>query len=304
MPIDAHRLLILRAVQRAGGVVPAARTLYLSPSAVSQHLTRLEAETGLSLVDRSRRGGGRTVALTAAGQALAEQGDRVADALAEAERTAMALRGERRGPVRVGGFATVLRRLVGPAVADLAITEPTIAPAVSEVDEAAGLAQLRAGELDLLLLERVPGSPPPRGVVVEDLLRDPFRIAVPAGWPAHSARTLLAGPWIAGAPGTPARAALDALGAAAGVELDIRHVCDQYPSMIALAVAGLGACVVTELVLDFFQPDGVRVDTGPLDPGARLVSVAHRRGRAEPGPAAAGVLEALRAHAARRREGG
>ena len=46
MPIDAHRLLVLRAVQRAGGVVPAARVLYLSPSAVSQHLTRLEAETG------------------------------------------------------------------------------------------------------------------------------------------------------------------------------------------------------------------------------------------------------------------
>jgi molybdate transport repressor ModE-like protein len=297
MPIDAHRLMVLRAVQRAGGVVPAARALYLSPSAVSQHLARLEAETGLSLVDRTRRGGGRAIALTAAGQALAEQGDRVADALGEAERAVMALRGERRGPVRVGGFATVLRRLVGPAVADLAIAEPTIVPTVTEVDEATGLAQLRAGELDLLLIERVPGARPPRAVAVEDLLRDPFRIVVPAGWPARAARELLEAPWIAGAPGTPARAALDALGDREGVRLDIRHVCDQYPSMIALVLAGLGACVATELVLDFFRPDGIRVDAGPLDLGARTISVVHRRGRAEPGPAAAGMLEALRARA-------
>ena len=88
MRIDPHRLLILRAVQRAGGVLPASRALYLTPSAVSQHLTRLEAETGLSLVDRTRRGGGRSLALTAAGRALAEQGERVAEVLAEAERAA------------------------------------------------------------------------------------------------------------------------------------------------------------------------------------------------------------------------
>ena len=46
MRVDPHRLLVLRAVLRAGGVQPAARALFLSPSAVSQHLTRLEAETG------------------------------------------------------------------------------------------------------------------------------------------------------------------------------------------------------------------------------------------------------------------
>src|SRR5919109_4667642 len=115
MRIDPHRLLVLRAVQRAGGVLPASRALYLTPSGVSQHLTRLEEETGLSLVDRTRRGGGRSLALTAAGRALADQGERVAEVLAEAERTAIALRGERSGPVRIGGVATGLCRLVRPA---------------------------------------------------------------------------------------------------------------------------------------------------------------------------------------------
>jgi molybdate transport repressor ModE-like protein len=299
MRIDPHRLLVLRAVQRAGGVLPAARALYLSPSAVSQHLSRLEAETGLSLVDRSRRGGGRSLALTAAGQELAQRGERVAEVLAEAERAAMALRGERSGPVRIGGFATVLRRLVGPAVVDLAIAEPSIVPTVMEVDEADGLAQLRAGELDLVILERRPDAPPQRGVVAEDLLRDAYRVVVPAGWPVHDdAETLLGGRWIAGHQGTPARAALDALAAEAGIAPDIRHLCDEFTSMLALVGAGLGAAVVTDLVLEFLPAGNVRVSAGPLDPGARIIYVAHRRGRAEPGAAAAATLEALRAHAA------
>jgi DNA-binding transcriptional LysR family regulator len=297
MLIDPHRLLVLRAVQRAGGVLPASRALFLTPSAVSQHLTRLEAETGLSLIDRTRRGGGRTLGLTAAGRALAEQGERLAEVLAEAERAAMALRGERSGPVRIGGFSTILRRLVGPAVVDLAIAEPAIVPAVTEVDAASGLAQLRAGELDLLLLERRPDAAPPRGVATEDLLRDPYRVVVPTSWPVDDdPETVLGGRWIAGHEGTPARAALDALAAAVGAQPDIRHLCDEYTSMLALVGAGLGAAVVTDLVLDFLPPTNVRVTAGPLDPGARIIFVAHRRGRAEPGAAAAATLEALRRH--------
>ena len=134
---------------------------------------------------------------------MAEQGERLAEVLAEAERAAMALRGERSGPVRIGGFSTILRRLVGPAVVDLAIAEPSIVPSVTEVDAANGLAQLRAGELDLLLLERRPDAAPPRGIPAsEDLLRDAYRVVVPTTWPVHdNPGTLLRGRWIAGARG-------------------------------------------------------------------------------------------------------
>jgi molybdate transport repressor ModE-like protein len=296
MTVDPHRLLVLRAVQRAGGVQAAARALYLSPSAVSQHLARLETETGLSLVDRTQRGGGRKLVLTAAGRELAERGERVAEVLAEAESAVMALRGERSGPVRIGGFATVLRRLVGPAVVDLAIAEPAIVPTVTEVNERAGLAQLRAGELDLLILERWPDAPLPRGVATVDLMRDAYRIAVPASWPDGT--DVLRGPWIVGSEGTAARASLEALASAEGARLDVRHSCDEFASVLALVAAGLGAALVTDLVLDLLPIGGVRVLASPLDVGARLVYVAHRRGRAEPGPAATAVLEALRAHGA------
>src|SRR5262245_13376909 len=116
MPIDPRRLLVLRAVRRAGGVLPAARTLHLTPSGISQHLRRLETETGLTLVDKSVRGGGRSLQLTADGLRLAAEADRVADALADAERVADQLSGRRSGPVRIGGFASALDVLVAPAI--------------------------------------------------------------------------------------------------------------------------------------------------------------------------------------------
>jgi len=167
---------------------------------------------------------------------------------------------------------------------------------VTEVGQAEGLAQLRAGELDLLLLERWRDAPPPRGVVAEDLLRDAYRVVVPSSWPLHDdPETLLNGRWIAGHEGTAARAALDAL--AAGAELDIRHLCTEFTSMLALVGAGLGAAIVTDLVLESLPLTHVRVSAGPLDPGARILYVVHRRGRAEPGAAAASTLDALRAHA-------
>ena len=43
MQIDPRRLAVLRAVADAGGVLAAASVLHLTPSAVSQHIARLEA---------------------------------------------------------------------------------------------------------------------------------------------------------------------------------------------------------------------------------------------------------------------
>jgi len=59
MQIDPRRLAVLGAVANAGGVLAAATVLHLTPSAVSQHIARLEADTGVVLLDRSRLGGRR-----------------------------------------------------------------------------------------------------------------------------------------------------------------------------------------------------------------------------------------------------
>ncbi len=300
MGLDPRRLLVLHAVWRDGSVQAAAGRLHLTPSAVSQHLTRLEAETGVGLLDRTRLGGGRSIGLTAAGRALAEHAERLAGALADAEHTLATLRGGAVGAVAIGAFPTAVRRLVAPAVAVLARTHPGLQPRVIEISEPAALTDLAAGRLDVAVLE-LDGEAPQRditGIVEKPLLRDDYRIVLPAAWAGREDRDVLDGPWVAGPSGSAARTALDRLARNCGVDrLDVRHECLEFPAALALVDAGLCAALVPELALNQFAHAQAHVHRGALDAGARVLTVAHRSGRAEPTAATGAVMVALRQQA-------
>ena len=300
MSLDPRRLLVLHAVWRDGSVQAAAARLHLTPSAVSQHLARLEAETGVGLLDRTRLGGGRSIALTDAGRALAEHAEKLAGALADAEQTLSTLRGGPVGTVVIGAFPTAVRRLVAPAVAALARTHPGLQPRVVEISEPAALAELAAGRLDVAILE-VDGDAPQRhttGIVERPLLRDPYRIVVPAAWAGRQDGEVLAGPWIGGPPGSAARAALDRVAVNSRVaRVEVQHECLEFPAALALVEAGLGAALVPELALIQFAPTHAHVHRGALDAGARVLTVAHRTGRAEPTAATSAAITSLRQQA-------
>lgn len=299
MSLDPRRLLVLRAVHRQGGVLAAAEHLRLTPSAVSQHLARLEAETGLALVDRSQLGGGRSIRLTAAGQAVSAHVDDLAAALAAAEQTVSTLRGAAAGPVVVGAFPTAIRRLVAPAVAALHGSHPDLRPRVVEASEPRAVHDLAAGRLDVAVLEQdgdAAGRSTP-GIVERPLLRDPYRVVVPRTWPDRGDEELLAGPWVAGPAGSAARTALDRLVGATVGRPDIAHECLEYPAALALVGAGLGAALVPDLALDQLSHPDVRVHPTGLDAGARVLTVAHRSGRHEPTAAVDALLVELRRQA-------
>ena len=76
MILDPRRLRFLLAVARYGGVLAAADELDVTASAVSQQLSKLEQETGRSLLQRTPTGS----VLTPAGLALAEAARRAVDA--------------------------------------------------------------------------------------------------------------------------------------------------------------------------------------------------------------------------------
>jgi DNA-binding transcriptional LysR family regulator len=279
MPIDPHRLLVLRAVHRTGSVQAAAAALHLTASGVSQHLTRLEAETRLALLDRSRRGGGRAVTLTGAGLALAGRADAVAQSLAEAQREADRLREGTQGTVRVGGFATALGAFVVPALHEVAVSDPALRVRVLEVSAAEGVDLLRAGELDLLLHERyseatAPTPGPHPGLVEDDLGRDAFRIVVPrVGAVPDTLEELLAGPWVTSPQRHGAHRILEQLSARHGVATGHQHVCTESRTMLALVAAGLGATIVPDLTLSQVPTDGVRVFGTAVDVGVRVLTV-------------------------------
>lgn len=83
MDVDVRRLMTLRAIRDAGGVLAAADALHISASAASQQLSKLERETGLLLVNRGGPGRAR---LTVAGARLCEHADVMAAVLRTASR--------------------------------------------------------------------------------------------------------------------------------------------------------------------------------------------------------------------------
>jgi len=299
MRIDPRRLAVLRAVADAGGVLAAASVLHLTPSAVSQHIARLEAETGVTLLDRSRLGGRRSAGLTAAGRLLARHATRLTDVLAAAEHDLAALTGQVSGPVVVGAFPTAVRHIVAPAAVALAETAPGVTVHIRQTEPGPGRATLRSGGLDLLITEtdsatgtHSDADTDLRGLVATRLFDDPYRIVVPAGWgPVAGVDALVGRPWVDGPAGSASRRVLDRVAADHGVVLDRPHECLEFPAVLAVVAAGLAAGIVPALALPADVP-GVRVVDGP-PVGARRLDLVHRRGRNEPGAAAALVTGEL-----------
>jgi DNA-binding transcriptional LysR family regulator len=298
MRLDPRRLAVLGAVANAGGVLAAATALHLTPSAVSQHIARLEAETGVLLLDRSQLGGRRSARLTPAGTLLATHAARLADTLAAAERELAALTGQVTGPVGVGAFPTAIRQLVTPAVAEVAASTPAIDVRIAQTERAQGLAALQAGGLDLLLVEADPAEPPVTlsGLRAVRLLDDPYQIVVPRRWASMGIEALLRRPWVDGPPGSAARAAVDRIAAAYEVTLHRPHTCLEFPASLAIVSAGLAAAVVPALALPAVDPAAVEVLDEPAA-GARRIDLVSRRSRNEPGPAAEVVARAIAARA-------
>lgn len=300
MVLNPDRLLVLRAVVDAGGVVAAARRLHLAPSGVSQHLAALERETGLVLLDRSRRGGQRPARPTAAGRRLAEHAFRLAEVLAEAEAEVHALSGTIDGPVTLAAFPTAIRRLAAPALVALSRTHPGVRPHLVELDEEPALSALHAGDVDLVLVEddALRPRPAPHGTGSEPLLDDPYRLALPTEWPVPIAVTDLAGrPWVDGPPGSAVRRVLDRLRAATGLPLPGTHSCLEFPAALSLVDAGLAAALVPDLALTGAVPSGVRLSDVP-GLGARRLSAVHRTAPQQITPVVRVVIDALATAAA------
>lgn len=136
------------------------------------------------------------------------------------------------------------------------------------------------------------------GLAERPLLRDAYRVVVPLGWSDTADDDILTGPWIAAPTGSAARAALDRLARArGGPAFSVAHECLEFPATLALVGAGLGAALVPDLALTQTPHDGVRVHRGALDPGARVLTLAHRTGRNEPTPVVHALVVELRRQA-------
>ncbi len=110
---DLGKLLLFRDVVDAGGFSHAAARRGLSHSTVSKHIQSLEAELGVSLLNRTSR----SMSLTEAGSVVLGYSRRVGASVDELEGRLDELRGEVVGELRVTSLVHIGKHLVQPAIA-------------------------------------------------------------------------------------------------------------------------------------------------------------------------------------------
>lgn len=177
--MDLRRLRALQAVVETGSVTAAADQVGYTPSAVSQHITALERETGAVLLERAGRG----IRPTDAGRLLAEHARGLFSKVAEAEAAITALQSGNVGTLRVFSFPTAGASLIPPALATVRRELPHLEVdlRVAERDDSVPL--LRQGEADVVVAveDFALGGSPSDGLAWVHLLDDPYRLVLPRG---------------------------------------------------------------------------------------------------------------------------
>jgi DNA-binding transcriptional LysR family regulator len=250
--LQPHRLRALQAVVEAGSVREAAARLGYSPSAISQHIAALQAETRSVLLEPAGRG----VRPTPAGRLLSEHARAIFERLALAEAELDALNAGRLGTLRLATFATAGAELVPPALVAVraALPELDITLRSAERDEALGL--LRGALIDIALIEAHDHpAEPADGLVFQPLLRDPFRLLLPRGHRLARRRVIDLAE-VADEPWIDLRCEVDCCKRATaaaflGAGFEPRYVAqaDEYWPAQSFVAAGLGLALVPGLAL-------------------------------------------------------
>ncbi len=140
--LDRYR--IFYAVARAGNLTRAGERLFLSQSAVSQALKKLEAAIGSTLFVRTARG----VKLTAEGEVLFAHLQRAFRLIEEGERRVTELQRLQGGEVRVGASDTLCRHYLLPVLEAFHQEYPHIQIHVTNRTSRETVALLEAGRVD------------------------------------------------------------------------------------------------------------------------------------------------------------
>jgi DNA-binding transcriptional LysR family regulator len=297
--LDVHRLRLLRELDRRGTLGAVARALSYSPSAVSQQLSQLEAEAGVTLLEPAGRG----VRLTPLARILVTHAEAILERLEEAEADLRASVTEVRGTLRVASFQSVLFALIPTVLTRLAERHPGLRVEITHEQAVPAFDGLLAHEFDLVLGEEFPGValPPVTGARTQLLANDELFIVLPSRGPYAVGTTAgepfkladLAGvPWILDPPDSgPGQWARNAC-REAGFEPDVRYTGSDLLFEILLAERGHAAAVIPGLLLSAVPRPDARILRIPGRPHRRLTTGV-RAGAADQ-PAIRALRDALR----------
>ncbi|HKY13937.1 MAG TPA: LysR family transcriptional regulator [Microthrixaceae bacterium] len=286
--MDLKQLRALLAVSEHRSFSAAARALHTVQSNISTHVSRLEREMGVVLIDRA------TNALTEEGQVVAERARRIEAEFAALDSDVASLRDEVVGRVRLGVIGTTARWLVPPLLESLEASHPKVKVVVLDATTTSLIPQLISGSLELAVVNLPIDEPD----VLVELLFDEDRVLVAplshslAAYDVVTLADLAEHELLLPAQGTSFREELDAEAAARGVELKAKAEFDGMRLLASLAFSGFGAAVLPASASPAWL--GGDYKTIPIDGLiGRSVGVARRR-RGLPSAADRAVNDTLR----------
>jgi DNA-binding transcriptional LysR family regulator len=306
--LNVNRLRVLREVAHRGSFSAAADALSYTQSAVSQQIGALEAEVGMTLLERRPRG----VSLTAAGQTLVGHAESVLADLDAAEAALAAIAGLRGGRLRMASFPTAGATLMPLAIATFRARHPAVELTLAEGEPEQVAPRLRTGELDLALLFEFDSSPDERAggstrtdgpelapggsLTRVQLLQDPLYLALPRGHRLAGRRRLRLEDlreeaWIQTSRESPCARHVVRCCHAAGFEPRVSFQSDDYQTVQGLVGAGVGVALIPELALSVVREDIAVRALSPRPPARRVIAATAAGARLL--PAAPAMLSVL-----------
>ena len=262
--LDPNRLRVFRSVMANGSVQAAADLLGLTPSAVSQQMTALQRDTGLTLFERRGRG----IVPTAAATTLLEQSEPAMEQLARLDDVVTDLREGRSGRLTIGYFSSIGAVWLPAVVKRLTAERPdlTLELVLTEEDEPSF-----RPDLDLVA-EATEGTMRP-GYRRVHIAEDPYVVLLPDDHPLARRRRirleeLVGETWVSNDDqrNVGHRIVVDTCRAAGFTPRFAVQAQDQYTAA-GFVAAGVGISVMPRLAASAL-PEGVRrvavVDPEPV----------------------------------------
>jgi DNA-binding transcriptional LysR family regulator len=295
--LNVARLRILKEVAYRGSLSAAALALDYTQSSVSQQIAALEAETGMTLLERHPRG----VSLTAAGQTLVGHAEGILARLEIAETALSAIAGLRGGRLRMASFPTAGSTLMPLAIANFRASYPDVELTLAEGEPEEIAPRLRTGELDLALLFEFDDEEPLLADMSRSpLLEDPMYLALPREHrlvekPRLRLAELQSEAWVQTSSASPCARHVVRCCHAAGFEPTVSFESDDYQTVQGLVAAGVGVALIPELALSVLREDIVIRALSPAPPVRQVIAATPDGARLVP---AAPAMLAVLGHAA------
>ena len=224
----------------------AARQLYLSQSALSTQIQKLEAHLGVSLLERNRR----SVRLTAAGEAILADSEELLQRIASIELRARKIGSGEVGHVRIGFVASATAQVIPAIVLAFRKRYPGVDFDLKNMPTVQQIEALKNGSLDVGFI-RLPISV--GGLSIESIHREPFAMVLSKAHPLASAgalavRQLAHEPFIAyGRKWAPSfHDHWMAICRKAGFEPQVIQEVGEMDTALVLVAAGLGVALLPE----------------------------------------------------------